>query len=227
MGYQPHLRITFSGALGTAVPAPEIFSFGVSAGFLLNSNVSRVALETLALGIRLRALPSLLPSISGAAKITRTRVARVTENGRVYREPDGSYAQGDDLIAVAGGGTLGSLHPPQVAVVASLKSTFAGPTGRGRFYIPLPVGGVSADTLLMLDSEAAGHQGRVAAFVAAVNTELATAGMGKVVTASQGSPVRGLPPANHVVTSVMVGRAYDTMRSRRNAMVDTRVATAV
>jgi hypothetical protein len=41
-----------------------------------------------------------------------------------------------------------------------------------------------------------------------------------IVVASGGSALQGIPAANYRVTNVRVGRAFDTMRSRRRNLLE-------
>lgn len=44
-----------------------------------------------------------------------------------------------DALAVAGSSSAGTSCPPQVAIVATLRTASAGPRYRGRFYLPSPI----------------------------------------------------------------------------------------
>jgi hypothetical protein len=60
----------------------------------------------------------------------------------------------------------------------------------------------------------------VRSFLDGVNIDLTAAGWGRVAVASGGSLVTGQGPAVRAVTSVRVGRALDTMRSRRASLLE-------
>lgn len=212
-----HLRITFSGSIGQDVPAPEEFAFGVSASPGAATLVSRGSLGALAASLD-PVLEAFRGSVSAACRFRRIRVAYIGNNGRTIRDANGAYLHGDANITKNGGASDSNIPPPQTALAISLYSDFVGPTGRGRFFIPIPGGGVEPGPMLMPVLAHTQHADRAEAFILGINNALSAAGFGPVVVASGGSAVNGYPPALHTVQRVRVGRAFDTVRSRRSQL---------
>lgn len=112
--------------------------------------------------------------------------------------------------AVSGSGT--PQQPPQIAVVASLRSDYAARTGRGRCYLPLtgvPLGASPRMTAAKTVSIANGF----ADFISAVN--LIPTGIGAWVVSVVGTDTLGDLP----VTRVIVDDVFDTQRNRRNKII--------
>ena len=204
MTYQPHVRLSFSGDLGTALPAPEHFTFTLSidrATDLTQAQNDAVA----AAGVALFA--------DGTFHTNPWAILREVKSKAINTA--GKYVAGPPLITVVNqaGSASGENHPPQVSCVVSLGTGVRGL--RGRFYLPAPSNGVLADTLEM-------NQGQTDAYLASVVTFL-----NAVNDAAGGSlsNVNGLCVAskkgtgnNGIVTTYRVGRALDTMRSRRRSL---------
>jgi hypothetical protein len=216
-----HIRLTFSGTFGSTDPAAEEWSFGVGVDRAVGL-VARDLLEAFAVECSVGAWNAIKPGIGSYAVLRRVRAAHVGDDGRVTRDTLGAYRQGDALVSLPGGGTVavGSVKPFQVALAVSTRSAFAGPTGRGRFYLPAPIGSVVTPGGVMSAGDQTAHEARAVAFLDAVNTAADAAGYGRCVVASGGSIVYGFPPALHVISHVGVGQAFDTLRSRRGDLPD-------
>jgi hypothetical protein len=107
-----------------------------------------------------------------------------------------------------GGGGVGQ-YPPQVALRVSLGSGLRGRSQRGGFYLPSPATPVGTDDGVMTAERAAG----IAASTATFLRDTAALAGGPVIVASQ---VAGNVP----VAQVRVGRALDTIRRRRSAVLE-------
>lgn len=113
-----------------------------------------------------------------------------------------------------GSGTVGTQTPPQIAVVASLRTGRRGPSGRGRMYLPLnsatPSSGVmgSADRTL------------VATSVSQLCSNLWALGHVPAVVNPKALTYSG-------ITSVECGNMFDTQRRRRNQALESRTTVAV
>ena len=225
-----HYRLSFSGLIGTG-QTQEIFSHGlaVATGTTSQPIIGRPAMATLATTLSNAWATHMAPMVCAVAQLTRVRVALVENTGNVSKDGAGTFQQGDWLGSKPGvGGPL--ILPPQLSVAVSLQSAASGPTGRGRFFVPSPqIGTLGADLRLATPVQ----QDFVTfctAFVAAVNTAAAAVAggsLGRVVVPSGGSVSQGIAPANRPVTQVRVGRVVDTMRSRRNALLEAYVVGAV
>jgi len=112
--------------------------------------------------------------------------------------------------AISGTGA-GSFVPPAVALAVSLMTGRRGAGGRGRFYLPQPVIAMGADQIIPL-ANAEAVRTRTAQFIAALNNQpgLDEFPMDVHVISSKGFSTK--------VNAVRVGRAHDTMRSRRRSL---------
>jgi hypothetical protein len=219
----PHLRVSFRGTLGRNVPAPEIFSFGlalaggVGAGEPAWLTTNQAGLKALAQRLQ-NSFDVLASAMSNAASLQSIMVSAVGVDGLVRRTADGAYQQGE-FIGARPGGVLHNGQAFQTALAISLRSRVAGPTGRGRFYLPLPAALSEAENGLISVVRRFELQNVALSFARDVNTAGATIGEGvRLVVASSGSVVRNLPPAANAVVEIGVGRALDTIRTRRNAL---------
>ncbi len=126
------------------------------------------------------------------------------------RDTTGAYIQGDSPFAITGGDPSIPL-PFQSALVVSLRSSFDGPTGRGRFYLPVPAVTVSSLDGLITDAKRTAAQTQALEFLRGCNTDLGAFSPGlKVAVISGGSVGKALPPEIHTVTKVGVGKVVDT-----------------
>jgi hypothetical protein len=204
MPYVPHVRVTMSGTLGSATDG-EAFACGFQFGGEGLDAV--VALP----------VPAQLDAVSAACQLWFSRAtssiwntAKLTQVKFAVIGADGRYA-GDPYISTfltVSGASSSNTHPFQVSRVITLDSARRGPTGRGRFYSPVPTGSVDADGTQQgaVALEAAGSARTMLNDVNAALT-----GAARVVVASS----KGY---NSTVTSVRVGRVLDTVRSRRTSL---------
>jgi hypothetical protein len=227
MAYQPHVSITASGTLGDPASPSEIFSVRLNAGIALQAGTPPLDVEGLA-QIATATRPGWTTLIGGLCtnqvQVTRIRAAFVGLDGKIPRDAQGRYRQGDATGApIVGGGS--AAVPFQLALVIGLKTAFAGPTGMGRIYLPCPASGVSKDGRQSTTTVAAELTPAVNALTQ-IRNALGSSLTGLVV-ASQGSASKGLPPANHTITGVRIGRVLDTQRRRRNALLEEYVTQAL
>lgn len=202
--YQPHVRLSFSGTLGTSLPAPERFTFTMSIdrpADLTQAQNDAVA----AAGVALFADASW--HTNPWAILTEVKSKAITAAGL--------YVAGPPLITMVNqaGSAQGSNHPPQVACVVSLGTAVRGV--RGRFYMPAPSNSVDGGSLEQNEPQTTSYLASVTTFLTAVNGA-AGGGLGNAnglcVASRKGLGV------NAVVTEYRVGRALDTMRSRRRSL---------
>lgn len=149
------------------------------------------------------------PKISGAAKLSFVKVNAITTAGH-YRGDGTNQALYAD---VAGWGAAVPIHPNQVALAVSLTTGYSrGPAHRGRIYLPLPS--------MVLDSgglvAAADAEGCSAAVDTLLTDLNAVNPDYEVAVFSRKSGAAG----NRRVTGNLVGRALDTQRRRRRALVE-------
>lgn len=210
----PHYRISYSGVFGPLASPVEEWSFGLSAApqggtFLTQPEMAATA----------AALAPTWESIKGGihtlAILTRIRVAYVDNLGKTPRDVTGAYAQGDHPVTLQGNVT-GLTRPLQVSLAVSLRTQASGPTGRGRFYLPVPVGGLNPLNGLLDSAEQQGHLSRAVAFMTAIEGVLTPRGIGALVVASGGSVTKAIAPALRPIVQVAVGRRFDIQRRRGN-----------
>lgn len=219
MAFQRHFRLVYSGTLGPDTAPVEEWSFGLALNVGEDLTIPTIGMmEGYAADLAGR-FDVLLPRLSGAVRVRRCRVAAIGVDGKYLRYESGQYVLADQVRNVVGTSS-GSSPWPQTALVCSLRSAMDDLTGRGRFYLPMPVASMGAD----LRISAADQTALVAllkTFVDGVNTTAdANVGIGRVCIASQGSTVRGIPPQNRPVVEVGVGRVMDTIRSRRAQLLE-------
>lgn len=226
MPYLPHYRVIGKGTLGVSTAPTEQFAFSVAmrltdpGTFLVRSDMPAFAE---ALAPRFKVLVA--GNCTSQVQLRGVRVARIDALGKYARDPSGAYVMGDTAPFVESGGG-GSTHPFSHAVAISLQSLFPGQNGRGRFYLPLPAPGAAVDGLFLVASQT-GLRDAAKVFLDGLNASAATFGAAKVCVASKGSVLKGIPGANHLVTSVRVGRVPDTMRSRRSALSEAYLSAVV
>lgn len=217
-----HFRFTWSGVFGASAASPvEIWSCSVAlgtpgttsaaAGIPTQAQFDSMVNNVVAYHGRVAT------GINSKCFLTDVRLALISTTGHVARAADGSFQQQKTTLTTpVGGGTGDTPLPPQLAIAVSLQSATPGRTGRGRFFLPGVALGVASD-LRMTAPNALAIATSTKTFLDSL--EFALGGTTeRVVVASAGSVSEGLPPANRQVTSIRVGRVYDTIRTRRNAL---------
>jgi hypothetical protein len=190
-----HTRVTFIGTFGAAASPVESWSFR--------------------LNFRPPSLSSNLQAIAGhAADSWLSRLAPIQPTNVILRQvkcaqigDDGKYVTDPGIVEPGQAGTQpGSLlYPPQVAVVVSLLTNTRGAKGRGRIFLPAPRHPIIGNDCLLEVQAQDDIRTRAAGLMSDLNE---IAGLGTVVVASSSGVLSD-------VTSIRVGRALDTMRSRR------------
>jgi len=129
---------------------------------------------------------------------------------------DGHYISAgtrEQAFADISGGSVGVVHPNQVALVASLETGFSrGPAHRGRFYIPMPTSVVESSGLISV-VDATNVAGSVKDLIDAINVSATNAEVA-VFSRKLGTP------GNRRVTGVKVGLVMDTQRRRRRSLIE-------
>lgn len=205
-----HTRVTWSGVIGTATAPIEQWSFSLNLRpDPLLDGFSDAQIDGIANGARTCWQTALAPQFDPSIVLTESRVAVVLATGKVKKRADFTFLQGINLVPVVGSKALAVVMPPQIALVVSLTTARPGKTGRGRFFLPFPAYGLNPADRRLDASAATSVMDAAAAFINAAN--LLTAGP-VVVASSKGylSDVIGL----------RVGRAADTLRSRRRDVLE-------
>lgn len=198
MVYAPFTRITFSGDLGPPQAPVEHFSFGLSIdpGPLVTDAVVAGAVAAA------NALFSRgTTEISSQCRLKRVKVSSIDAAGHLI-------GNSREVAVDTPGGSGSAIHPPQVAWVVSLGTGQRGASKRGRFFLPMPAVGLGTDlevpAVVRGDAEAS-----VVTFLNDINAAFSSGH--RVVIASR----KGY---NTPVTTVRMGRALDTLRSRRRSL---------
>lgn len=221
----PHLRVIVSGRLGPDVGGTEEFVWSYACDPTAGAFITKPELESVAAQLWLPTVVFMASSCTEHARIDNIRIAAIGETGRVDRDVSGAFVQGDSPNAPERFGSQ-RVYPFQVALVVSLKTTFDGAQGRGRFYLPAPKWRVNVDGRI----SAADAQTTADAAATYFNTIRSTSfGGGRLnpSVASGGSVTKGIAPALRHITSVEVGTVLDTMRSRRAQLEEARTSALV
>lgn len=232
MAYEPHIRMTMLGKIGAT--SGEIFSMGISlgrqdqvagSGGLFQDLLNAKPDEGVFTAWRDNVTAWFQRSdtrILGNANLTRVKFASIGADG-LYTEAPREYA-----VNVFGGGVSDQRPAFQTAVAVTLGTD--GDLGRikGRFYQPVPAVTIDGGTGLMSEADRTAITNSADQLLTDLANQpgLDVLNLGAVV-ASQGrrtpAGVLRVPPGNHPVVRVGVGRSLDTIRRRRNALPDTKV----
>jgi hypothetical protein len=122
-------------------------------------------------------------------------------------------------VNVPGGAAFGQVYP-QLALACSLNTDRRGPSGMGRFFLPMPILNMNPETFLANLPDVEAVRGSVALWIAAVNNlpGIDAPDFRVVVASTKGFNTR--------VESVRIGRVVDTMRSRRRQLRENYTADA-
>lgn len=217
MPYAPHLRVT---ALGTLHGSGEVFSYGVNMADTSNNPVLDLYTQVLNLGPNRDALADMasdIQSFHASAQASIFPYAYLQAVKFASIGADGKYTADPVTITLTptqGGATIDNnrdLIIPQAALAISLTTARRGATGRGRFYIPMPV--FHLDTGLRIPEAGSDAVAtRAAALISALNNNpgVDLTNLNVVVASTKGY--------NSLVTGVRVGRVIDTIQSRRTSI---------
>lgn len=215
MARPAHTRITFKGHFGTATAVNEEWSFSLLKGE--TEWATEDGRKAVADTCKTAWQTNLGPLHANFVVLDSVRVAEIDGLGRVKRNADGSYRQSDSTgAAILGSGATSVTYPYQTAVCVSLVTARAGATGKGRFFLPQTIHQVATTDARLTSANASAIATAAKAFVNAVQT---AAGSNILVVSSKGYASN--------VTAVKVGRALDTMRSRRENLPEEYVQLAL
>lgn len=225
MPYSPHYRVRVSGVFAADTDNPyEIwswgFQYGSSATVVPNPvpPIDNDVFDTL-LGLITDLHESPSAKIATEAKLTEVKVSAIDPDGHVVVNGNGAFRQRVVQFSPEDhqGGGGGIVHPPQVALCASLQTVRAGRHSRGRFYLPAPVIPVTSSGVISQANRDT-VAGRLGVFLNAVNAIDDTANA-VIVAGSDG--------ISSAVNILRLGLVLDTQRRRRNALAENYVLTAV
>ena len=211
MVYPVHVRLTFAGVFGQTAAPVERFMFNLS---LSGGGTPTVAQATALLAPFATLLDSTF--ISGAQP-EYVKVAAIGADGKYLQA-----SQRADAPPYTGTGAF--RYPPQVALVASLHTATRGRSGRGRIYLPPPDAGLVAGAATLSVTNVDAIRDKVKTFLNAIVTAYNSAdgggGTAHLIVASK----KGTAPQ---VTSISVGLALDTMRTRRRSVKESYESVAL
>lgn len=216
MAYVDHLRVTMSGVINdrNAVPAlKERFAIrlnmsapGADVGSPRRFNdqgADDVAADCSAFFGRLDT------AVAGNCVLTEVKLAWLGM-GVNSKGAQALLYKADPFIRVVNiAGAAGNMpYPPQISLAVSLETARRGPSGKGRFFLPCPGQGMSAN-LEVVPAAVDALEASVATLIRDLNNwPTLDANDPKVTVASS----KGF---NSDVTGIRVGHAFDTIRSRR------------
>lgn len=201
--------MTFSGVFGSASEAHEIWSFS------LKFEPTQGTTETMA-QIGVDAYTQwLVPIMPFHVALTEVRYSMHEAGGATAKNAEGGYVQTRQGVNVQGA-AAGAIFPLQTALCVSLGSARAGASGKGRFYLPMPPWELGGDGRFSATAQASGVT-QIGGFLNFLHADLAQP---LVIV----SPTYGTRSA---VTHFRLGRTPDTMRSRRNALLESYVQASV
>lgn len=152
--------------------------------------------------------------INSFCRLKEVKLARIGTNGKYLAAPFIT------AVDVTGGAAVAMQRPPQVALAVSLGSNLRGPRGRGRFYLPAPTQTLGTDLLISANDQEQLRLSLVTLFANLNDFPGSALQEPRVTIASS----RGV---NSDVTSFRVGRALDTIRTRREDLVESYSAPTV
>jgi hypothetical protein len=148
------------------------------------------------------------PHMPSYVTLTEVAIAAIGADGKQPVNSTGGYVGAHkQTFAVNGSRALSSRKATQDAVCVTLTTGRAGPTGKGRIFLPCPSADLGPDLRLDVDEVTALGTG-VRNMLENLRDDPTFAGV--VVASSLGF----LSP----VTGIKVGRVVDTMRSRRRSL---------
>lgn len=198
-----HYRLTFAGQFGDVGAAIEKWSFSVALPD--NADAANVVGDLTASGGLFG--DYLKQHINIATRLTSVNLSAIAEGGKYARAANGTYLRNTtQAVDVVGTGT-GPMFPPQVALAVTLETGVPGRSGLGRFFLPGVSKTLTGFRMTTADADAIASSCK--SFLAGLNTVWAA----PVSVASSTGPVRP-------VTALRVGRALDTIRSRREDVLE-------
>jgi hypothetical protein len=209
-----HVRLTFSGVFGTASAPLEIWSWGLNAAMPAGTP-DQAALDAGSAAMHDTYVTNLKQVMPGNVVLTQCLYALVGPDGHILRNADGSFRQSKHAQVEAGANGSTSPLPLQTALAISYGTARPGASGRGRSFLPFQ-DGTSIDPDFRISTATtqnyATRMGHVVFQLNAIGTPC-------VVASSKGY----LSP----ITTVRVGKVPDTMRSRRDRLIEGYIAGSI
>lgn len=204
MAKPAHTRVVFNGVIGTAAAPLEEWSFSVKfPAAAIPADGTDLVADGVATDLAAAYGTNMDTLFPSDVVLTGIKVSHVLDTGHVAVRADGSYVQGEWAGEIPGLNTPVGL-PLQTALCVSLSTGRAGPTGKGRFFLPWPSIDIEAATKSITEANAGFLATSVAGFLDSMSTVMTYAPQ---VVSSKGYMSE--------VLGVRIGRVPDTMRSRR------------
>lgn len=214
MAKQGHVRLTLSGDIGPVATPYEHFAFGVSLDTdgraVANGQVDFEGWDS----AQWDDIVTDSSNFFSDASVGISQTCRLRQIKLAFIGDDGLYVK-DPLVRdvdVAGGGPV-LTYPPQVALAVSTQITVGGRTRKaGRFYLPGPTSAIDATTGVISQADADAKALACHWWLTNLNNEpgLDTLGVRAIVATTK--------YGNQPIDKVFVGRALDTIRSRRRSL---------
>lgn len=205
-----HSLQVFEGVFGTPALPVERWTFTLKTAPTLGDIQANMDAEAAAL--RDAWVTSLRPLFAGDVVLTRVKTVNVAATGKVDLRTDGSYEQA--ILETNNPGAqdpaTSTRYPLQTALVVSLGSVRAGATGKGRFFLPWPAAARLEPDWRVTTAFADSLMTNVLAFLRGVRAACSDRPL--VIPSSKGYLSN--------VTTVRIGVVPDTMRSRRNQLLE-------
>lgn len=218
MAVPTHFKFTFRGKF---LNTSEIWSFGVH----FNRNVLAGPDAGLADVNESAVTAAITQLIAGSGFGVFNTYTQVTD-WRAYQIGTDGRMEGNPLVVdieasnIKGAG--GNRFPPQIALVVTTVADNRGPARFGRFYLPGPAATLETDFRLSVENTTA-YAEKATEFLKDLSGAIDVPG---TIQSSAGINVstRGsVDGTKQEIDHVEVGRVYDTLRTRRNALVEERV----
>lgn len=218
MAVPRHLKVVIRGIFANT---PEIWSYSLRFDRTLWGEGDAHAEDMSSSGMT-AALAALhnTSSFSNGCKVTGWRAYDIGSDGRMEGNPKVVEFAPANYIA----GTSANLLPPQVSLAVTTEAVNRGPARLGRFYLPGP-------------SKICDSSYRLAVADQTVYCNLATQFYKDVadsvdvdfsVTGVEAINVSNIGSGHQqVISKIKVGRVYDTLRSRRGALLEEYVSSGV
>jgi len=209
----PHVRLSWSGTFGPPGTPAEIWSWGLKTTAPAGP-IDGPGLLTRATLMETTYMAHINMLNPPWVVLTECRYAVTGADGKVLRFGDGAYQQGKLGVSHQGTSTTPGPLPLQTALVVSLGTQRPGPTGKGRVFLPFQAQVLQPDFRLASDF-CGTYASAVASLIKDVN--------------GLGSPVSIISSKAYAstVTSTRCGRVPDTMRSRRNRLLEGYVGSPI
>ena len=204
-----HTRVVFEGVIGSVAAPIEHWAFGVNFPVdVLPADGTQTVDDAVAASLKDAYSANINPLMPPDTILTGVKVSRVGADGHVEHRADGSYVQGGWIGSVVGTMAGSPDYPLQTALCVSLTTLRPGSTGKGRFFLPFP-GYTLADDKRLTSVNTNAVATMTKDFLNALATVTT---FPPQVVSSKGYMTE--------VTGLRVGRAPDTMRSRREDLVE-------